>query len=111
MITKSTDDLVPCTPTHSYWGGPTFFTSIERVPAEDDEAAIEILVEYRVTSWGCSAQTYGPAENCYPAEGMEIEIVGAVGDFGLIVLRDAEVAEVEDWVNQNPPEPDYGPED
>jgi hypothetical protein len=31
-------------------------------------------VDYRVTSWGCEAQTYGPAENCYPAEPPEFEI-------------------------------------
>jgi hypothetical protein len=30
--------------------------------------------EYRVTSWGCDAQTYGPPENCYPAESPEWEI-------------------------------------
>ena len=28
-------------------------------------------VDYDVTSYGCPAQTYGPPENCYPAEGPE----------------------------------------
>lgn len=31
-------------------------------------------VDYRVLSYGCKAQTYGPAENCYPAEAPEWEI-------------------------------------
>lgn len=31
-------------------------------------------VDYRVTSYGCDAQTYGPPENCYPAEPPEWEI-------------------------------------
>lgn len=31
-------------------------------------------VDYRVLSWGCDAQTYGPPENCYPAEPPEWEI-------------------------------------
>lgn len=104
------DDLVPCTPTYAFWHGRTYFTTIEREPANEDEAPIEILVEYRISSPGCPAQTYGPPENCYPAEPTEIEIVGAVGDFGLIVLRDAEVEEVEDWVSQNPPEDDDEPD-
>lgn len=104
------DELVPCTPNYSRCHGSTYFTTIERKSIQD-EAEIEILVEYRVTSWGCSAQTYGPPENCYPAEPMEIEVVGAVGEFGLIELRDTEVEEVEDWVSQNPPEIDLGPDD
>lgn len=31
-------------------------------------------IDYRVLSWGCDAQTYGPPENCYPAEPPEFEI-------------------------------------
>ncbi len=31
-------------------------------------------VDYKVTSYGCDAQTYGPPENCYPAEPPEWEI-------------------------------------
>lgn len=31
-------------------------------------------IDYRVTSYGCDAQTYGPPENCYPAEPLEWEI-------------------------------------
>ena len=33
-----------------------------------------VEIDYRVTSYGCPAQTYGPPENCYPAEGPEWEI-------------------------------------
>jgi len=38
-----------------------------------------IEFDYKVTSKGCSAQTYGPPENCYPAEPMEYEITGIIG--------------------------------
>jgi hypothetical protein len=31
-------------------------------------------IEYRVTYWGCPAKTYGPPENCYPAEAPEWEV-------------------------------------
>jgi len=31
-------------------------------------------VEFRVTHWGCPAKTYGPPENCYPAEAPEWEV-------------------------------------
>jgi hypothetical protein len=31
-------------------------------------------IEYRVTHWGCPAKTYGPPENCYPAEAPEWEV-------------------------------------
>jgi len=42
------------------------------------------------------AQTYGPAESCYPAEGGEIEILAAVDQFGVDhELTDAEHAEVD----------------
>ena len=33
-----------------------------------------VEIDYRVTSYGRPAQTYGPPENCYPAEGPEWEI-------------------------------------
>lgn len=35
-------------------------------------------VDYRVTSYGCPAQTYGPPESCYPEEGPEWEIESIV---------------------------------
>lgn len=40
-------------------------------------------VEFKITSDGCAAQTYGPAENCYPAEPPEFEITSAVDENGL----------------------------
>jgi hypothetical protein len=76
-----------------------------------DEAVTEITVTYSVASWGCPAQVSGPAEGCYPAEPMEIDILSADTPFGPIVLRGDEVEQVETWVAENPPEPTYGPED
>ncbi len=31
-------------------------------------------IDFHITSWGCDARTYGPPEDCYPAEGPEYEI-------------------------------------
>ena len=31
-------------------------------------------IDYTVTHRGCAAQTYGPPENCYPAEGPEWDV-------------------------------------
>lgn len=33
-----------------------------------------IHFEYDITYEGCAAKTYGPPENCYPAEAMEYDI-------------------------------------
>jgi hypothetical protein len=70
---------------------------------EPDGAVTKILVRYRVTSWGCAAQTYGPPEDCYPAEPIEIEVVQALDvsepewarrPYHLIVLRESEYEEI-----------------
>lgn len=90
--------------------GQTFFYTLSREPLPD-ETPIDITVEYAITSWGCEAQVSGPAENCYPAEPMEIEVVRAWGDFGPIVLRDDEVAEVEQHACTMGAETNYGPDD
>ena len=42
----------------------------------------EAAVDITVTSYGCPAQTYGPAENCYPAEGPEWEAGATYVDAG-----------------------------
>lgn len=85
--------------------GRTFFQDFNR----DDEAESEVTVEYTY-SGGCEAQTYGPAENCYPAEPAEIEIVKAFDDNGPVTLTDAEEQRFTEWLHENPPEadePDY----
>lgn len=33
-----------------------------------------IYFDYKITHYGCPAKTYGPPENCYPAEPMEYEV-------------------------------------
>jgi hypothetical protein len=79
-----------------------------------DDRETEIEVEIAVNSWGCSAQTYGPAENCYPGEPMEVEIIDAwlLDDFDKarpkLVLTDAERERIKLEFCENPPEPDYG---
>lgn len=88
----------------------TFFYEFERRNGPDEDVT-EITVEYSVSSWGCDAQTYGPAENCYPAEPVEIDILSVDTPFGPFVLRDDEVAEVEQHACDMAAEPDCGPDD
>jgi hypothetical protein len=82
-----------------------------------DDRETEIECEIAVNSWGCSAQTYGSPENCFPAEPMEVEIVDAwlleeanLPDAPCILpsLTDAERLRIETEFCENPPEPDYG---
>lgn len=80
---------------------PTYFQAFNRL----DEAETEITVEYSI-SGGCAAQTYGPAENCYPAESLEVEIVSAWIDDGsveqrLVALTDAEDEKFCTWIAEN----------
>ena len=46
----------------------TYFMDLTR-----DDGETEVQVEYTISAF-VPAQTYGPAENCYPAEGGEVEI-------------------------------------
>jgi hypothetical protein len=50
----------------------TAYQSLDDYPSEGDEIEIRITYEYTP---GCPAQTYGPADNCYPAEAAEIEVI------------------------------------
>lgn len=79
-----------------------------------DDGETEVEFEVAVNSWGCAAQTYGPPENCYPAEGMEVEIIDAwlladadKADAPRITLTDAEHQRLCDEFCENPPEQDY----
>lgn len=85
-----------------------------------DDRETEIEVEIAVNNWGCPAQTYGPAENCFPAEAMEVEIIDAWlleeanrSDAPSILpsLTDAERERIELEFCENPPEMDYGDDD
>jgi len=51
----------------------TYYMDFER----DDET--EVTVEYSITPYD-PGNTYGPAENCYPPEGGEVEIVKVFSD-------------------------------
>lgn len=62
----------------------TYYADFER----DDET--EVTVEYSITPYD-SGNTYGPAENCYPPEGGEVEIVKVFSDTDTdIKITDAE---------------------
>lgn len=88
--------------------------TFERKYTRDDDET-EIVVEISVSNWGCSAQTYGPPEKCYPAESMEVEIIKAWLDVsGMpphpVTLTDAESERMALDFIENPPEddePDY----
>lgn len=56
--------------------GPTHFYDFTREHPTDDYLNQDITVEYSITDF-VPAQTYGPAEHCYPAEGAEVEIIRA----------------------------------
>jgi hypothetical protein len=83
-----------------------------------------VEIDYRVTSYGCSAQTYGPPENCWPAEEpeWEVESITLYRDEGKDVITpsfeatgalfdvlcehfDDKIAET--ICEDGPPEPDY----
>jgi hypothetical protein len=82
----------------------TFFYEANR----SDAAETEILVEYSI-SGGCAAQTYGPAELCYPAEASEVEIVNVCLAQGLdadgknipVALTDDEIESITQWIVEN----------
>ena len=73
-----------------------------------DEAETEVLVEYSASAY-IPAQTYGPAENCHPAEGGEVEIINvclanavdAAGQNIPVVLTDADRERIETWLAEN----------
>lgn len=41
---------------------------------EDEDTMVDIVVHYTITDYDPGV-TYGPAENCYPPEGGEVDIV------------------------------------
>lgn len=72
-----------------------------------------LTVEFKVTSPGCAAQTYGPPENCYPAEPMEIEIHAVRNSSGadvLAALTTEQVAAIETDIIENADLADDGPD-
>jgi hypothetical protein len=67
----------------------TMHATIER-----DGEEIEVEVDYTVSRF-YPAQTWGPPEDCSPAEGGEVEELTAYHDGKPIALTDAEIERVE----------------
>lgn len=72
---------------------------------EDDS---EVTVELEVVSWGAPARTYGPPENCSPAEPMEFDFIGARDAEGNpVALTEDEIEKAISQAEEDPPEPDW----
>lgn len=90
----------------------TFLRTFLRTFMRDDKETL-VEVEIAVNNWGCSAQTYGPAEDCYPAEGIEVELLnayplgGRCSSLTAIKLTDAEMQRAEIEFMEDPPEDDW----
>jgi hypothetical protein len=54
--------------------------TVIRTMSGDDGDGPEYRIHFEVTSPYVPAQTYGPPERCYPAEGPEIQITGIDGE-------------------------------
>lgn len=67
---------------------------------ERGEDQIDIDVEYSLTRF-YPAKTYGPPEDCYPAEGGEIEELTAYLDGKVFALTPAETQIVERQIYDN----------
>lgn len=72
----------------------THFMDLER----DDET--EVTVEYKISAFDpgvCS----GPAEDCYPPEGGEVEIIKVFSDAGPVKSTDAEDEKWSAYIAEN----------
>lgn len=65
-----------------------------------DDEEIELTIEYSVAKY-YPAQTYGPPENCYPAEGGEIEDMTVTRDDEPFEITDAERQKIEAFIYDN----------
>lgn len=67
-----------------------------------DDGETEVIVAYTMTPV-IPAQTYGPAENCYPQEGGEVEIQSVVifGTDREVTLTDAEEVKLVTFLQEN----------
>jgi len=76
-----------------------------------DEEDVEVVVTFTATPY-VPAQVSGPPENCYPAEGGEIEIEEVVredsGD--LVVLSASEEQRLIDYLMESLDDDDFNPE-
>lgn len=68
---------------------------------EDDGTETEITVRCYVTPYR-PARTWGPPEDCYPAEGGDVDILSAVDEAGRpVTLTDAEEERVSELAAEN----------
>lgn len=82
-------------------------TFVHDFTRDDGEAVV--CAEYTFRA-GAPAQSYGPAEDCYPAEADEIEVLKVTDAAGeAVVLTTAEDARLDIEISDNPPEDD-GPD-
>lgn len=74
----------------------------------------EVVVEYTISAFDPGV-SYGPAENCYPPEGGEVEIVSVKDlDGKPVTVSDDEAEAWADWIAQNhdfSEEPEYYEDD
>ena len=81
---------------------------------ERGEEATEICVDYEYHAVGCSAHYGSLTYPGHPAEPDEVEIVNVwrksdedMPKAPAFELTDEEYEKIENWILQNPPEPDY----
>lgn len=67
---------------------------------ERGDEQIDLEIDYDVAPY-YPAQTYGPPENCYPAEGGEIEELTATLDGEVFALTPDEVQAVENHIYEH----------
>lgn len=65
------------------------------------ECDMVIYFDYEITNKGCAAKTYGPPENCYPAEAMEysIKFTGMVKDSTVLKFYPPKYLDIPEWLN------------
>lgn len=90
---------------HGPWRDlPRHFTDwqFQRVDAEGEPFNLEVVVHYDIEPY-VPARTYGPPEDCYPAEGGCVTDMVALkaGTNEIVDLTQEEQVEARDWIERN----------